>query len=33
MTTAIPAAARLGTRASGGMPPGVKLDQVRLPKL
>ncbi len=33
MMTDTPSMMRLGSIASGGIPPGVKLDQVRLPKL
>jgi len=33
MMAEIPRMIRFGSNASGGIPPGVKLDQVRLPKL
>ncbi len=32
MITEIPTITRLGSNASGGIPPGVKLDHVILPK-
>ena len=33
MMIEMPRMMRLGSSASGGIPPGVKLDQVRLPRL